>query len=55
MHSPGYSDLALNVSWQVYLNKTIYNFAEHYASARLCSNDLRPRKLIIRVTLLYDG
>ena len=29
MHSPGHPDLALNVSWQVYLNKTIYNFVEH--------------------------
>ena len=47
MHSPGHPDLALNVSWQVILNKTTYNFVEH-------TNDLHPRELIIWVTLLYD-
>ena len=29
MHSPGHPDLALNVSWQSYRNKTIHNFIEH--------------------------
>ena len=53
MHSPGHPDLALNVSWQMYLNKTIYDFIEHNET-RICSNDLHPRELIIRVTLLYD-
>ena len=53
MHSPGHPDLALNVSWQIYLNKTIYNFIEQNVT-RICSNDLHPRELIIWVTLLYD-
>ena len=47
VHSPGHPDLALNVSCQMYLNKTIYNFVEH--------NETRiPRELIIWVTLLYN-
>ena len=53
MHSPGHPDLSLNVGWQMYLNKTIYNFIE-YNETRLCSNDLHPRALLIWVTLLYD-
>ena len=52
MHSPGHPDLALNVSWQLYLNKTIYNFIEHETC--ICSNDLHPRELIYWVMLLYD-
>ena len=58
MHSPGHPDLALNVGWQIYRNKTIYNFiifnVMRRAYARLFSNDLHPRELIICVTLLYD-
>ena len=29
MHSLVHPDLALNVSWQMYHNKTIHNFIEH--------------------------
>ena len=53
MHSPGHPDLALNASWQMCLNKTIYNFIEHN-EMRICSNDLHPRELINWVTLLSD-
>ena len=37
MHSPGHPDLALNVSWQMCLNKTIYNFEDHNET-RICAS-----------------
>ena len=37
MHSPGHPDLALNVSWLVCLNKTIYNFVENNET-RICAS-----------------
>ena len=37
MHSPSHPELALNVSWQRYRNKTIHNFIEQNET-RICTS-----------------
>ena len=37
MHSPSHPDLALNVSWQRYRNKTRHDFIEHNET-RICTS-----------------
>ena len=44
IHSPGHPDQALSVSWQMYLNKTIYNFIEHNETRKVANSDSQCKK-----------